>query len=228
MGNFTNDAFWTKVSKRVRWEMADSARDALIAAGTPEAAIPWPAPQLDEKKAPDLPLVGMTLVRRIIELTRELHAALAHPEIPRELAKRTAELIVGYQHVGQDLWNTIAGDRVWDKRLTVKPLKAVSEGLQGLNGLKHECNAIATTRSKKLTSFDHRLVGGFLKKLEALEVKLAKALAEEEAPAKDAPAKPAKAAKEAPAKAAKPAKPPPAKPAAAKPAKSPRAGKRAP
>jgi hypothetical protein len=215
MGNFTQDAFWTEVPRRVRLEMTDHVHEALVASGMEATAIPWPSSDTDARAQPDLPLAGVTLVRRVIELARELRVACTVPQIPAELATRLAELCFAYDYVAQDLWNTVAGDRVWEGRLSVKELAAASKKLERLRGLRHQCNAIARERKPQVLTFDGRLLDGFVKQLVPLEAKLARALSGEPPPAKPAKAAPP----ERPAKA--PASKKPAGKAAAAPSRRP-------
>ena len=199
MGNFTQDAFWTEVSPRVRREMADYARDALLTAGTPPDAIPWPSSDDAPTLEPDLLLVIMTTLRRIQELAVAFRASIDADPLPsdwRERAVVVRELILSWEYVGQDLLNTLAGDITWNDRVGAKRLGAVTDKLRGpVNGIKGDLGFLVGLKKVSSASigFTKRTIDTAIKRLTALLPKLEAATKDEEPKAEKVAKPPAKA-----------------------------------
>lgn len=153
MGNFTQDAFFRRVTPKVRREMAEWARKALLKLGVAPADIPWPAWDDAPSGKPDLVVVAAALIRRFEALGRELHAACvaaARAERPTNAAaialraRAATDFYYDYEHVAQDLFNTIAGDLAWEHKSDSKRLGAATEALKNPIGiLKNEFHALA-------------------------------------------------------------------------------------
>lgn len=181
MGNFTQDAFFRKVSPRVRREMAEWAREALLRSGAPAAEIPWPSEAEAPKGKPDLVVVVVTLIRRFEALGRELRELCEQAsEVKKapnaaaiaERGRQAYDFYYSYEHVAQDLFNTIAGDLVWEQSSGSKRLGQVVEKLQNPIGvLKNEFYQLhaGTTRGSQVHfSMSVQLFDVALKRLKGL------------------------------------------------------------